>query len=651
MKRSLLVFATLMIAGALNAQTIYSNGDYYNSSGTGSGGANESILQTTTFGMGTIGFGQQSNSFNRIADDFTISECRWRIDSIALFGYQTGSTTTSTFTAYNLRIWNGAPNNGASAVIFGDTTTNRLIRTVWSGAYRVTETTSGNTTRPIMRNVINIGGLELNTGTYWLDWSAAGSLASGPWQPPVAILGQPITGNGLQRIGNTWNNLLDGGTGTPAQGAPFIIYGTVYNATADAGADQAVCEQIVISVGNIPSGTGTGSLSYQWTSNLPLSDTAVANPTVTITDTLLAVLQVTDSIGCVATDTLTINALPLPTVSIDTLGSWEFCAGNSVQLTTDNTGGLVWSTTETSDTITVSSSNTYSVVFTDINGCSASDSVAIQVNPLPLVDAGNDVAACNGSSVTVAGSGAMSYSWDNGISDNTPFIATSNAVLIVTGLDSNGCSNMDSLTLTVNDLPVVDGGNDQTSCTGQTVTFSGSGANSYDWSNGAVDGNPFVVNNSEWVVVTGTDLNGCTDTDSVYVTVNETTDTTIVVSALDSYTLNGQTYTSSGTYQQTETNAAGCDSLITIELTLNFTGINELSMSAVVYPNPATDQLFIQTTGILNGQFQILDTEGRLVAEGEIVQATGEMNIGHLQPGHYLIRFSETPLVRSFIKN
>lgn len=651
MKRSLLVFATLMIAGALNAQTIYSNGSYYNSTGTGSAGANESILQTTTFSMGTIGFGQQSNSFNRIADDFTIADCRWRIDSIALYGYQTGSTTTSTFTSYNLRIWDGVPDNGSSAVVFGDTTTNRLIRSEWSGAYRVTETTSGNTQRPIMRNVINIGGLELNSGSYWLDWSATGSLASGPWQPPVAILGQPITGNGLQRIGSTWNNLIDGGTGTPQQGAPFIIYGTIYNATADAGSDQAVCEQIVISVGNVPSGTGTGSLTYQWTANLPLSDTAVANPTVTITDTLQAVLQVTDSIGCVATDTLIISALPLPTVSIDTLGSWEFCEGNSVQLTTDNTGGLVWSTTETTDTITVSSGNTYSVVFTDFNGCTAFDTVAIQVNPLPAVDAGSNIAVCYGTDVTVAGAGALSYSWDNGISDNTPFTAISNAVLVVTGTDANGCTNIDSLMLTVYDLPVVNGGNDPISCAGQTITFEGAGAVTYDWSNGAVDGVPFAVNASGWVVVTGTDIQGCTDTDSVYVTVNETTDTTIVVSALDSYTLNGQTYTSSGTYQQTETNAVGCDSLITIELTLDFTGINELSMSAVIYPNPATNQLFIQTTGMLNGQFQVLDLSGRQVAEGEIKNAFGELAVGHLQPGQYLIRFSESSLVSTFIKN
>lgn len=650
MKKSLLVFSSLLIAGAMNAQ-IYSNGPYYNSPGTGSGGANESVLLTTTFGMSTIGFGQQSNSFNRIADDFVINDCRWRIDSIALFGYQTGSTTTSTFTGYNLRIWDGVPDNVGSNVVFGDTTTNRLISTYWSGTYRVTETTNGNTSRPIMRNVLNVGGLELNTGTYWLDWSATGSLASGPWQPPVVIAGQAASGNGRQRLGNTWNNLLDGGTNTPAQGAPFIIYGTIYNATADAGADQSYCEQFVITVGGTPSGTGTGSLTYDWSANLPLNDTAVANPTTTLTDTLQAVLQVTDAIGCVATDTVTITPFALPSVTIDTLGSSVFCEGESLQLTTDVTGGLVWSTTETTDTITVVSSASYHVVYTDLNGCTATDTIAVSVNPLPAVNAGSDIAVCNGTSVTVAGAGAVTYTWDNGVSDNTPFTATTNTVLVVTGTDANGCTNADSLTLTVYDLPVVDGGNDATSCAGQTVTFTGSGADSYDWSNGAVDGDPFVVNASDWVVVTGTDINGCTDTDSVYVTVNESSDTTIIVSALDSYTLNGQTYTADGTYQQMLTNAAGCDSLITIELDLDFTGLNELGIQASLYPNPVTDVLFIQTNGLLNGRFSVVDLSGRIVAEGEVIDAASEIVVSGLISGHYTIRFTDIPLAIPFIKN
>jgi hypothetical protein len=52
--------------------------------------------------------------------------------------------------------------------------------------------------------------------------------------------------------------------------------------------------------------------------------------------------------------------------------------------------------------------------------------------------------------------------------------------------------------------------------------------------------------------------------------------------ALDSYTwpVNGQTYTQSGQYIDTLLNAAGCDSIVTLDLTLSFTGIDEINSNA-----------------------------------------------------------------------
>jgi len=57
---------------------------------------------------------------------------------------------------------------------------------------------------------------------------------------------------------------------------------------------------------------------------------------------------------------------------------------------------------------------------------------------------------------------------------------------------------------------------------------------------------------------------------------------TITQTALDSYTLNGQTYTQSGTYTQVVPAANGCDSTITLNLTLNFTGIHDLVNSTKI---------------------------------------------------------------------
>jgi len=73
-------------------------------------------------------------------------------------------------------------------------------------------------------------GVFLPPGTYWLDWSTDGSLASGPWAPPITILGTAVTGNGEQSVGGgAFAPALDSGTGTPQQGFPFILYGVEGN--------------------------------------------------------------------------------------------------------------------------------------------------------------------------------------------------------------------------------------------------------------------------------------------------------------------------------------------------------------------------------------------------------------------------------------
>jgi hypothetical protein len=148
----------------------------------------------------------------------------WTIDSIVFFGYQTGSTTaTSTFNNYNYRVYNGSPASGGT-VVFSDTATNRFLRSRWTNCYRISQTTVDQT-RPIFRNVVS-AGFTLNPGTYWLDWAAGGTLASGPWANPITITGQNTTGNALQRTPLlVWGPFNDGASLTQ-QGLPFLIYGT-----------------------------------------------------------------------------------------------------------------------------------------------------------------------------------------------------------------------------------------------------------------------------------------------------------------------------------------------------------------------------------------------------------------------------------------
>ncbi|REJ85558.1 MAG: hypothetical protein DWQ36_02815 [Acidobacteria bacterium] len=219
-------FGNLWVRGG---SVLYDNGQFADSPGTGVGGADESILQSVTLGMNTLGFGHQFAFDNVVADDFTIpgDVDEWQIDDITFFAYQTGSTTVSTMTGARVQIWDGPPAAPGSTVVFGDLTTNVLASSSWSGVYRVTETTTGVASdRPIMANTVTVG-ISLPPGTYWLAWQADGSLGSGPWAPPLNISGQSTTGNGLQSLdaGVTYPDALDSGTLTQ-QGFPFVINGT-----------------------------------------------------------------------------------------------------------------------------------------------------------------------------------------------------------------------------------------------------------------------------------------------------------------------------------------------------------------------------------------------------------------------------------------
>jgi hypothetical protein len=200
---------------------LFNNGPFVNSPGTGPGGADESIIVA---GTNSYGFNFNQAAGYTVADDFTVTGTDpWAVSSVDIFGYQTGSTTTSSFTGGYIRIWDGDPSSGGQ-VIWGDLTTNRMTSTVWTNCYRV-NASGGGTTRPIMKITCSTPGLLLNPGTYWIEFTTTGSLSSGPWVPPVC-LSTPQSGNAIQWVGTAWQPIVSGTDAYP-QGVPFILNGAV----------------------------------------------------------------------------------------------------------------------------------------------------------------------------------------------------------------------------------------------------------------------------------------------------------------------------------------------------------------------------------------------------------------------------------------
>jgi hypothetical protein len=205
---------------------LWDNGYIATGVGNGVDGADTSAMQT-----GENIYGSSVVSPYRLAENFTVdAPAGWLVRDVVAYAYQTGSTTTSTLTSMNVRIWDGPPNDPESTVVFGDTETNRLSQTAWTGIFRITNpSTLGESGRPVMRAEAQLGpeGVVLPQGSYWVDWQMTGSLFSGPWVPNVTVAGRSIEGNALQSNVGTWGPALNN---TVQKEMPFRLLGERLNA-------------------------------------------------------------------------------------------------------------------------------------------------------------------------------------------------------------------------------------------------------------------------------------------------------------------------------------------------------------------------------------------------------------------------------------
>lgn len=180
-----------------------------------------------------------------------------------------------------------------------------------------------------------------------------------------------------------------------------------------------------------------------------------------------------------------------------------------------------------------------------------SDTFNIIIYHKPNVIAGSDQTVCEGNSVVLGGSGAMTYNWNNGVTDGIPFFPTSTNAYVVFGLDSIfGCTNSD--TVIVNVVP-----NSNATSFENITTCS-----TYSW-----NGNIFT--SSGTYTETFININGCDSTATLNLTINQPNSSSFNIETCGSYTWNGNTYTSSGIFTETFTNVNGCDSIVTLNLTIN----------------------------------------------------------------------------------
>jgi gliding motility-associated-like protein len=164
-------------------------------------------------------------------------------------------------------------------------------------------------------------------------------------------------------------------------------------------------------------------------------------------------------------------------------------------------------------------------------GCVRNSQNQIIINSLPNITSTNN-SMCQGQLANLVAQGGIFYSWSpsNTLINSNSSVTTSNAnqttIYTVTGTDINGCSNISQSILTVNPLPqiIVNGGE---ICEGNSVQLNAFGANTYTWSPSIGLSNnigQFVIStpiSSITYNVTGIDINGCSNTSTSTVIVNQ----------------------------------------------------------------------------------------------------------------------------------
>ena len=424
------------------------------------------------------------------------------------------------------------------------------------------------------------------------------------------------------------------------------------------------------------SNTATKTVSVNPTYNTPLTHSMCEGESynfygqnLTTAGTYTHTLQTIN--GCDSVLTLVVTLKALPSTSIT--GNTTICEGESTTLIANGGVSYVWSNGSATNSINVAESGVYTVTATNVEGCTATASVTVTVNPLPIVVIGGNTSICEGGSTMLTASGADTYSWSTG--DNTAS-ATVNAfgIYTVTGTSVEGCSNTSEVTVLVSQLPVINITGETDICAGESTTLTANGGTTYLWSNGTTDATLTVSNAGTYQVI-GYNEAGCNAMASATVNVWQPATSEFSVECPDScYIWNGESYCQSGDYTQTFQTVHGCDSVVTLHLTITV-GIEDhnLAASMTVYPNPTTGVVNVQCSmnnvQVETMEILVYDAFGRLLCTTDGVETQNfaslqtdthgssvqtQIDLSRYAPGVYLIKAvadGNVVAVRKIVKN
>jgi gliding motility-associated-like protein len=386
-----------------------------------------------------------------------------------------------------------APSGGTGTIYtyqWSNGGTGSSITDLTGGTYTVTVTDSNNCAETATYTITTVVPIDIitsstSTGCTGADGTATANVTGG--LPPYTYDWQPVGGNGpvaSNLPAGTYTVTVTDTNGCTSTGQAVVqAIGTF---TLTSTFVPLACDPLGTTSASVTVNGGTAPFTYQWSpfGGNQASATGLTSGTY--------VVLVTDSNNCI--DSVTIVIPSVIPVTLTTSSTAVQCnQPNSGTATASPAGGTspytyIWSDGSSAATAVNLAGGTFTVTVTDVNGCSATETIVVDVIPDVFAAAGTDQFICNGDAANLSGSASggtapFSFSWDNGFNgpDQTVSpVTTTTYILTVT--DANSCTATSTMTVTVIDYPVVTMSPDDDICAGSSTQLQASGGASYSWS-------------------------------------------------------------------------------------------------------------------------------------------------------------------------
>ncbi len=238
--------------------------------------------------------------------------------------------------------------------------------------------------------------------------------------------------------------------------------------------DPEACETTELTIGE-----NSNAYTYQWNGDANLNTNKI-----TVNQSGTYILEAWDEYGCYNSSNIDVVIHDIPDL---TLQNDTVCAGETAVLSGPQETGMeyLWSTGQRISSISASKGN-YSLMVTDVNGCSAKANVSVLWREVPDVDLGPDMIICPLEIWELdAGAKYSSYLWHSGATSQSIIADLMDTVNTVIVTDQYGCNGFDSQTVKYKQIPELDLCSDTSVCASEKYVFDiGSGFISYLWNDG-----------------------------------------------------------------------------------------------------------------------------------------------------------------------